>query len=886
MWVQIVSGDRGEIWYRMPSGISVRLTAPGVTNATRPAVATNATGDLVVVAWRSHDPSSQSLRSRRSTDGGVSWGPESVIWQDPLTYLMTYPSLEFGTGETLHIAWSHYFDGSINIWYRRSNDGGASWQNRHLLWSGSADSGDEYEPGDRGPVLAAGSTGRVDVAWVYYEMTDHNSLYAISSADEGTTWPSPQQAAQLAGPGFLTEPTIETDNRGLSYVLWEEVVHGTPRVISRRSPNLAAGWLPPDTLKPWHTYHKGKPRVAVDDLSTLHLLKLDHTTGVPYSHWGLQMLSNHAGATAFNQQRRITTTTDWFTGAKKMGITYEDNGVIYYLRTTNTGSSWSPPESVGPGEYPALVVQEGSGSPRIAYLKDGQDIMLAVPSLGGWQHYTVFEGNLPYVRPGPPAACYSSWFHNGTVRVAYSVHEHLGEFGPPTHNHIYLSEIVPGYPPVTQVLHTSTLELSRSPTVAYFPEFPSDRLYVAWETEPVILYRSRESGVWSGYLGVSDSYSSPARNPFMEAYGDKAFCVWRGPNTPGGEPGDIWRGRRRISDLSSSWYLKNQSESPYRASEYPVQTGRFASFWQEHVSGDNWDIWYRWENEPPEPFYQSPNPASYPHAVVHYHDNCYYSNAVWTERLADEVYEVRFIRVPRIPTDTDPFYAVATGEPDPSPYCLHRDSTLVYRHTRADFGYRQLRYQLPFLHPSDRYSVWLSLANPGREPADLTISADGILLAKARVLADATISGWLDLPDRLHYDDAMVALELRTSGSGIALTELKVSELDRRPKGGGIQSANRTGRTPELGLHAGPSIAGGRIELSLALTEPARVRLSIYDNAGREQRRVYDGSIEPGRQAWTWDGTDGNGRGLPAGVYFCRADAEGVTATVRLVLVR
>lgn len=82
------------------------------------------------------------------------------------------------------------------------------------------------------------------------------------------------------------------------------------------------------------------------------------------------------------------------------------------------------------------------------------------------------------------------------------------------------------------------------------------------------------------------------------------------------------------------------------------------------------------------------------------------------------------------------------------------------------------------------------------------------------------------------------------------------------------------------------SLARGQASFALTIVEPSRVRLCVYDNAGREVARLHDGPAGPGRQSWTWSGTDASGQPVPAGVYYARADADGVDATARFVLVR
>ncbi len=71
-------------------------------------------------------------------------------------------------------------------------------------------------------------------------------------------------------------------------------------------------------------------------------------------------------------------------------------------------------------------------------------------------------------------------------------------------------------------------------------------------------------------------------------------------------------------------------------------------------------------------------------------------------------------------------------------------------------------------------------------------------------------------------------------------------------------------------------------------TLPARshVRLGVYDLAGREVAVLRDGVQAEGGQQVRWDGTDGRGRPLGAGVYCVRLEAGGLAQTAKLTLLK
>jgi flagellar hook assembly protein FlgD len=60
----------------------------------------------------------------------------------------------------------------------------------------------------------------------------------------------------------------------------------------------------------------------------------------------------------------------------------------------------------------------------------------------------------------------------------------------------------------------------------------------------------------------------------------------------------------------------------------------------------------------------------------------------------------------------------------------------------------------------------------------------------------------------------------------------------------------------------------------------------VHDVAGRRVRVLEDSFREAGRHAAVWDGRDGTGRRVAAGVYFVRLQAAGGELTRKIVLLR
>jgi hypothetical protein len=75
---------------------------------------------------------------------------------------------------------------------------------------------------------------------------------------------------------------------------------------------------------------------------------------------------------------------------------------------------------------------------------------------------------------------------------------------------------------------------------------------------------------------------------------------------------------------------------------------------------------------------------------------------------------------------------------------------------------------------------------------------------------------------------------------------------------------------PVVFFGASPNPSNGITTLRFSLPNQANVRLNIYDARGRLVRRLSDEFRTAGEHVVRWDGRDGQGRSVSAGIYFGR----------------
>jgi len=126
VWWNQIGPTNSEIFYKRSTDAGLswsadqRLTADSGFSIT---ACVAASGPLVHVVWRDSRDGNEEIYYKRSTDYGVSWGPDVRLTFD--SNFSWNPSLAV-SGPLVHLAWHDY--GAWRIRYKRSTDRGLSWE--------------------------------------------------------------------------------------------------------------------------------------------------------------------------------------------------------------------------------------------------------------------------------------------------------------------------------------------------------------------------------------------------------------------------------------------------------------------------------------------------------------------------------------------------------------------------------------------------------------------------------------------------------------------------------------------------------------------------------------------------------------------------------------
>ncbi|MEO8665918.1 MAG: exo-alpha-sialidase [Ignavibacteria bacterium] len=118
--------DGNEIYYKRSTdegvswGADIRLTnAIGESYYSCGAVS----GQVIHIVWQDTRNANSEIYYKRSTDGGVSWGADTRLTNDPAA--SEYPSVSV-SGSAVHVVWEDQRN-NAEIYYKLSTDGGLSW---------------------------------------------------------------------------------------------------------------------------------------------------------------------------------------------------------------------------------------------------------------------------------------------------------------------------------------------------------------------------------------------------------------------------------------------------------------------------------------------------------------------------------------------------------------------------------------------------------------------------------------------------------------------------------------------------------------------------------------------------------------------------------------
>jgi len=385
--------DRGAEWLARPIRLdTIPVTALTVKPRN---VQIGASGSAVYAVWADNRAAPYTsffsdVYFTRSLDRGATWLASEVRLNTGATAgsnVGWLPPRMAADGASVFVTWTEErVAGRRNVFFNRSLDSGTTWLSRDVQLNTSAP-----RPGAANEAEIACSGSRVFVTW-YDDRNGSNDIYFNRSLDGGTTWLEADVRLDTGSPpgaAHSFRPQIAAVGSSV-FVVWDDSRNGGGwsgpyDIYFNRSLDGGATWLPTDIrldTSPWHSVgsciaaagtavyvawlEDGPPyspyselyfNRSVDSGTTWLATEVRLNTGVPPgTTW---CLSPRIAA----EQSSVFVT--WFDGRNTTGSPKFD---VFFNRSVDRGATWPADVRLDTGSPPG---QASSTSPVMAAAHDG-----------------------------------------------------------------------------------------------------------------------------------------------------------------------------------------------------------------------------------------------------------------------------------------------------------------------------------------------------------------------------------------------------------------------------------------------------------------------------------------------------------------------------------
>lgn len=184
------------------------------------------TGSNVHVVWHDYREGNWEIYYKRSTDGGISWGSDFQLTYNDSVSSMTSVAV---FGSIVHVVWLDHRDGNGEIYYKRSPDGGVSWGTDTRL--------SDFPSESHKPSVAV-SDSNVHVVW-HDHRNGYYEIYYKRSTDGGMTWEMDSRLSYTSSSSLYPSVGVSISN---VHVIWIDYRHGNIEIYYRRSPDGGISW--------------------------------------------------------------------------------------------------------------------------------------------------------------------------------------------------------------------------------------------------------------------------------------------------------------------------------------------------------------------------------------------------------------------------------------------------------------------------------------------------------------------------------------------------------------------------------------------------------------------------------------------------------------------
>lgn len=221
----------------------------------------------VHIVWYDARTGNEQVYYNHSRDGGATWEKEQCLSSSSV-HMETDPLLPAlaVSGKNVYVVWHQIHSQRLDIFLRRSSDGGATWGEAIRLSSG---------PGSSAHASIAASGPEVHVVWGERTQSvrpdgEQAEIYYKRSTNWGATWEQEKRLTDLPFDSWV--PCVAASGQNV-YLAWVDTRDGNEEEYFKRSTNGGVTWGA-DTRLTRNSGNSWAPSVAVSG-KTVHLIWFD-----------------------------------------------------------------------------------------------------------------------------------------------------------------------------------------------------------------------------------------------------------------------------------------------------------------------------------------------------------------------------------------------------------------------------------------------------------------------------------------------------------------------------------------------------------------------------------------------------------------------------------
>jgi len=362
VWPQASTDILFSVWNSSTWSSAQPVSDLGEARQERPAASVSSAG-TIYAAWMDYrgDATLANVYFARSTDGAQTWSANSRV-NNTAYRTTTGPAIAASGPLTVHVAWRNDDLTGWTVYYNRSANGGLAWGTGLQVMAVKGVAGAGYLD------LAADTVGNV-----YIVGNGASGIYLAHSPNGGSRWDTPTQILTAT----IGRPTLAVDAAGTLHLAWDQytsVPVFRSDICYARSTDHGQTWINQQCVSTGAIRKtQAHPDLTIDPASGyVYLAWDDNRTGVA----GVYFSASSNGGVPWQSPRRISGSSG---PSVEPAITSPANGVVYvawqdgragnddvyYARSTDSGTTWSPPSRVNddvttwPQRHPALASGNG-----------------------------------------------------------------------------------------------------------------------------------------------------------------------------------------------------------------------------------------------------------------------------------------------------------------------------------------------------------------------------------------------------------------------------------------------------------------------------------------------------------------------------------------------